>query len=238
MIAFWKCVLAGVTVLSLSAMGVQQAYSKPADQPIKQSTNQSIHELSSNKLNSRPSARSVSNGSLSALTPHPSMTSLPAEMGKASLDQSSDQTINQSNNQSLKQPTATCPAAHMHLPVYDHPIVFPPNMPPAITHDGPMRVRIDMNTFIRTRAIDDESTFDWWSFNGHSPGPVIRLRQQDVLEVHFTNCDQTGMQHNIDFHAVQGQIDIIAEWRSSASLSTLNQLINQSVSHLLCQSIN
>lgn len=99
---------------------------------------------------------------------------------------------------------------------YEHPIVFPPHMPPSITHDGPVRVRIDMDTYIQTKPIDSSSCFDWWTYNGGSPGPTIRMRLGDILEVHFTNKDQSGMQHNIDFHAVEGP-------GGGSSLLTINQ---------------
>ncbi|CAF4616521.1 unnamed protein product [Rotaria sp. Silwood1] len=99
---------------------------------------------------------------------------------------------------------------------YQHPIVFPPHMPPPIVHDGPMRVQINMDTYIRTKPIDEESCFDWWTYNGGSPGPIIRIRLGDVLEVHFTNNDQSGMQQNIDFHAVEGP-------GGGSSLLTVNQ---------------
>jgi copper-containing nitrite reductase len=43
-----------------------------------------------------------------------------------------------------------------------------------------------------------------WCFNKQSPGPFIRARQGDLLEVHHTNLDKDGIGHNIDFHAVTG----------------------------------
>jgi len=52
--------------------------------------------------------------------------------------------------------------------------------------------------------IDAIYEYEFWSFNGTVPGPFIRARVGDVLEVTLTNNDASGMQHNIDFHAVTG----------------------------------
>jgi len=46
--------------------------------------------------------------------------------------------------------------------------------------------------------------YEYWTFNGDVPGPFIRVRVGDTLEVHHTNSDPTGMPHNVDFHAVTG----------------------------------
>ena len=46
--------------------------------------------------------------------------------------------------------------------------------------------------------------YAFWQFNGHVPGPFIRARVGDTLEVHVTNSDDSGMPHNVDLHAVTG----------------------------------
>lgn len=40
-----------------------------------------------------------------------------------------------------------------------------------------------------------------WTFNGTAPGPVIRVRQGQII--HFTLVNQGSMPHSIDFHAAQ-----------------------------------
>jgi FtsP/CotA-like multicopper oxidase with cupredoxin domain len=47
-----------------------------------------------------------------------------------------------------------------------------------------------------------EATGAFWTFNDHVPGPFIRARVGDTLEVHVTSRDDSGMPHNVDFHAV------------------------------------
>ncbi|KAJ5598097.1 hypothetical protein N7537_008181 [Penicillium hordei] len=41
-------------------------------------------------------------------------------------------------------------------------------------------------------------------FNGTVPGPFIRARVRDVVELSLTNRDETGNPHNIDYHAILG----------------------------------
>ena len=61
-----------------------------------------------------------------------------------------------------------------------------------------------MNTSLRQVPLDATNLYEIWSFNGGAPGPFIRARQGDVLDVSFTNNDESGMWHNLDFHAVSG----------------------------------
>ena len=46
--------------------------------------------------------------------------------------------------------------------------------------------------------------YKFWTFNDHTPGPFVRARVGDTLELHMTNSDSSGMPHNVDFHAVTG----------------------------------
>src|SRR5262249_24322320 len=44
----------------------------------------------------------------------------------------------------------------------------------------------------------------YWTFNQKVPGPFIRVRVGDTVEVHLKNHDDSTMMHNVDFHAVTG----------------------------------
>jgi len=83
-------------------------------------------------------------------------------------------------------------------------MTFVPNVPPPITRKYPARLRLDMNTSLRQVPLDSLHDYEIWSFNGGAPGPFIRARRGDVLDVSFTNLDESGMWHNVDFHAVSG----------------------------------
>src|SRR6516164_3630738 len=45
---------------------------------------------------------------------------------------------------------------------------------------------------------------DAWGFEGHVPGPLLRVRTGDLVEVHLRNALNSVRTHNIDFHFVMG----------------------------------
>src|SRR5262249_33417397 len=45
---------------------------------------------------------------------------------------------------------------------------------------------------------------DAWGFEGHVPGPLLRVRVGDLVEVHLRNALNSMRTHNIDFHFVMG----------------------------------
>ena len=45
---------------------------------------------------------------------------------------------------------------------------------------------------------------DSWGFEGHVPGPLLRVRVGDLVEVHLRNALNSMRTHNIDFHFVMG----------------------------------
>jgi len=45
---------------------------------------------------------------------------------------------------------------------------------------------------------------DAWGFEGHVPGPLLRVRVGDLVEVHLRNALNSIRTHNIDFHFVMG----------------------------------
>ena len=46
--------------------------------------------------------------------------------------------------------------------------------------------------------------YNYWTFNGKVPGPFLRVRVGDTVEVHLKNHDDSVMVHSVDFHAVTG----------------------------------
>jgi nitrite reductase (NO-forming) len=43
-----------------------------------------------------------------------------------------------------------------------------------------------------------------WTFNGTVPGPMIRVKEGDTVEINLTNAMESIEPHNIDFHAAMG----------------------------------
>jgi nitrite reductase (NO-forming) len=50
----------------------------------------------------------------------------------------------------------------------------------------------------------DGTSYRYWTFNGQVPGPFVRVRVGDIVEVSLHNHEDSWMQHNVDFHAVTG----------------------------------
>jgi len=90
------------------------------------------------------------------------------------------------------------------LPVEDAILTFAPGVPPPITRTKPAVVRVRLDSNVQVTEVTAGQTYQFWTFNGHVPGPFIRARVGDTLEIHHTNSDASGMPHNVDFHAVTG----------------------------------
>ena len=57
-----------------------------------------------------------------------------------------------------------------------------------------------------TIEIADGVTYAGWTFGGTVPGPVIRVREGDVVRIHLVN--ESPMPHSIDFHAARIPWDV------------------------------
>lgn len=90
------------------------------------------------------------------------------------------------------------------LPAEEAQVTFAPEVPPPITRKQPAMVRVRLEATVRVMPLDGEKTYAFWTFNDRVPGPFIRARVGDTLEVHVTSRDDSGMPHNVDFHAVTG----------------------------------
>jgi nitrite reductase (NO-forming) len=103
----------------------------------------------------------------------------------------------------------TMPLAHtVHRNVKsDGPVSIvrdPTDIPPPVNARGPRRVKVELETTEVTGQLADGATYRYWTFNDKVPGPFIRVRVGDTVEVHLRNHDDSTMMHNVDFHAVTG----------------------------------
>jgi nitrite reductase, copper-containing len=80
----------------------------------------------------------------------------------------------------------------------------PTNIPPPITRRETATVRVDLETKEIEAHLDERAMFRFWTFNGTVPGPFIRVRVGDQVEVHLKNSEDSWMMHNVDFHACTG----------------------------------
>lgn len=78
------------------------------------------------------------------------------------------------------------------------------DLPGPLTRRGPATVKVDLETVEVTGQLADGSTYQYWTFNRRVPGPFVRVRVGDTVEVTMKNAADSGMPHNVDFHAVTG----------------------------------
>jgi copper-containing nitrite reductase len=90
------------------------------------------------------------------------------------------------------------------LPDEEAGMTFAPNVPPPIHRIWPARLKVCLDAQRVVANVDGEKKYEFWTFNGRTPGPFIRARVGDVLEIHITNSDKSGKPHNIDLHCVTG----------------------------------
>lgn len=80
----------------------------------------------------------------------------------------------------------------------------PTDLPAPIGVREPQTVRVDLEAVEVEGQLADGTTFTYWTFNGAVPGPFIRVRVGDTIEVHMKNSTSSTMNHSVDFHAVTG----------------------------------
>ncbi len=80
----------------------------------------------------------------------------------------------------------------------------PTDLPAPLEVREPQTVRVDLETIEVEGQLADGTTFTYWTFNGAVPGPFIRVRVGDTIEVHLKNSTTSTMNHSVDFHAVTG----------------------------------
>ena len=96
---------------------------------------------------------------------------------------------------------AVAPSSAMlaQVPRLPQPVVAPP-----VSRRKPALVRVTLTAREVTGALADGVPYRYWTFNGTVPGPMIRVRQGDTVEVTLKNAPDSTMSHSIDLHAVTG----------------------------------
>jgi nitrite reductase (NO-forming) len=80
----------------------------------------------------------------------------------------------------------------------------PADLPAPIGDRGPTDVRIDLNAVEVNGILADGTTYRYFTFDGHIPGPMIRVRVGDTVDLRVHNDTSSQLQHSIDLHAVTG----------------------------------
>ncbi len=77
-------------------------------------------------------------------------------------------------------------------------------LPGPISRNAPDTVRVDLETKEVVATLGDGQTYRYWTFGGTVPGPFIRVRVGDTVELHLKNSAESAWPHSIDLHAVTG----------------------------------
>jgi nitrite reductase (NO-forming) len=80
----------------------------------------------------------------------------------------------------------------------------PADLPGSSTAKGPRTVKVGLETVEVTGRLADGASYHYWTFNRQVPGPFIRVRVNDTVEVTLANKADSAERHSIDLHAVLG----------------------------------
>ena len=80
----------------------------------------------------------------------------------------------------------------------------PALVPAAIGARAPQTLKYRMETVELPGKLDDGTSFTYWTFNRQVPGPMLRAKVGDTVELTLFNARDSKMIHSIDLHAVTG----------------------------------
>lgn len=81
---------------------------------------------------------------------------------------------------------------------------LPSDLPPSIGKRSPQHVRVDLEAVELEGQLADGTTYTYMTFNKLVPGPFLRVRMDDTVELHLKNLPTSELTHSIDLHAVTG----------------------------------
>lgn len=80
----------------------------------------------------------------------------------------------------------------------------PNDVPPPITRTTPTEVHIELTTKEVIAEMAPGVYVNYWTFDGTVPGPFLRVREGDTVELTLHNDPSSLHHHSIDLHAVTG----------------------------------
>lgn len=80
----------------------------------------------------------------------------------------------------------------------------PTHMPPPIAARAPQVQKVRLETVELSGKLDDNTSFTYWTFNRQVPGPMLRAKVGDTIELTLANAKDSKAIHSIDLHAVTG----------------------------------
>ena len=84
-------------------------------------------------------------------------------------------------------------------------VALDPNaVPQAIGKRAPQTLKYRIDTVELVGKLDDGTSFTYWTFDRKVPGPMLRVKRGDTVELTLANAKDSKMVHSIDLHAVTG----------------------------------
>jgi nitrite reductase (NO-forming) len=80
----------------------------------------------------------------------------------------------------------------------------PDDLPGPLARREAATVKLELEAVERLGELADGTTYRYWTFDNQVPGPMLRVRVGDTVEVTMRNAADSWMIHNVDFHAVTG----------------------------------
>ncbi len=80
----------------------------------------------------------------------------------------------------------------------------PADLPAPVGSRGPQLVQVELTAQEVEGQLANGTTYSYFTFNGTVPGPFIRARVGDTIEVTLHNDMSSEFTHSIDLHAVNG----------------------------------
>lgn len=96
--------------------------------------------------------------------------------------------------------TETAPALAEAVSVVRNPA----DVPAPVGDREPTTLRVDLTAKEVDGILADGTTYRYMTFDGTVPGPMLRMRVGDTMEVYVHNEMQSTLPHSIDLHAVTG----------------------------------
>jgi nitrite reductase (NO-forming) len=90
------------------------------------------------------------------------------------------------------------------MPTVQATLTTLPEVPAPITRKQAAKVVVNVEAKEYVGTLADGVQYKFWSFNGTVPGPMIRARVGDTVELHLKNHSSSKFPHNMDLHAVNG----------------------------------
>ena len=101
---------------------------------------------------------------------------------------------------STDEVVTTAPAAEDAVSIVRNPA----DVPEPVGDRAATMLRVDINTVEVDGILADGATYRYMTFDGQVPGPMLRMRVGDTMELHIHNEIESLLSHSIDLHAVTG----------------------------------